>query len=142
MRPRRTRPMRRQLARLPARQVWAALVERAQAWNVTQMRLTLSNDGQPRWRRAWDAANAESEEHGWAVAVSVRCRDGWACELRAGGDGHAEREFLSPAGLLRLLNAFAAHFADHRDQVIELADPDVGDAIECWNEQESQFRAA
>lgn len=143
LRSRRTRPMRRQLARLPARQVWAALVDRVQGWNVTQMRLTLSHDGQPRWRRAWDAAHGESEEHGWAVAVSVRCRDGWACELRAGGDGHAETEFLSPPGLLRLLNAFAAHFADHRDQVIELADADPSEGIESWNKpQENQYRAA
>lgn len=142
LRPRRTRPMRRHLARLPARQVWAALVDRVQAWNVTQMRLALSHEGQPRWRRAWDASHGETEEHGWAVAVSVLCRDGWTCELRAGGDGHADVEFLSPPGLLRLLNAFASHFADHRDQVIELADSEISDDITSWSEEEDQCRAA
>lgn len=140
--PRRTRPMRRKLARLPARQVWAALVERAQAWNVTRMRLSLLHEGRLRWRRAWDASHVEAEERGWAVAVSVSCREGWTCEIRAGGVGHGAPEFVSPAGLLRLLNAFASHFADHREQVMELADDEAGADLTKWNEKEDQCRAA
>jgi len=142
LRARRTRPMRRQLARLPARQVWAILVNRAKSWNVSRLRLTLSRDGRPRWRRTWTGAHGESEEHGWAVAVSVSRREGWACELRAGGDGHAEAEFLSPAGLVRLLSAFASHFADHRDQVLELADLEPHDEATGSNEQDNRCRAA
>ncbi len=139
---RRTRPMRRRLARLPAAQVWIALIERAKAWNVGQLRLTLSCDGQPRWRRDWNAPPGETEEHGWAVAVSDRCRDGWACELRAAGTGHAEAEFLSPAGLVRLLGAFASHFANHRDQVLELADSDFADESASWDGEENRCQAA
>lgn len=140
--PRRTRPMRRQLARLPARKVWTSLVERVQAWNVTQMRLALSHEGQLRWRRAWDASHGEAEERGWAVAVSVSCREGWTCEIRAAGSGHGAAEFVSPAGLLRVLNAFASHFADHREQVMELAGEEIGGVLPAWNEKEDQCRAA
>ena len=137
----RTRPMRHQLARLPARKVWAALVERAQAWNVTHMRLALSHQGQLRWRRAWDASHGEAEERGWAVAVSVSCREGWTCEIRAAGLGNGTREFVSPVGLLRLLNAFASHFADHREQVMELDDSESSGELPAWK-QEDQCRAA
>jgi UDP-GlcNAc:undecaprenyl-phosphate GlcNAc-1-phosphate transferase len=142
VRARRTRPLRRQLARLSARQVWAALVGRVESWNVRQVRLTLIHEGRPRWRRTWDDSHGDAEDSGWAVAVSVRRRDGWTCELRAGGAGHAETEFLSPAGLIRLLNAFASHFADHRDQVIELADADFRDEAASWNDREKRCRAA
>lgn len=142
-RARRTRLVRRQLAQLSARQVWATLVERARLWNVSRLRLTLRRDGRSRWQRTWAGPYGESEEHGWAVAVSVSRREGWTCELRAGGEGHAEPEFLSPAGLVRLLSAFASHFADHRDQVIALADSepcDMGTTSE--SEEQARCRAA
>jgi UDP-GlcNAc:undecaprenyl-phosphate GlcNAc-1-phosphate transferase len=142
LRARRTRPMRRQLARLSATQVWAILVGRAKSWKVGRLRLILSRDGRPRWRRTWSDARRETEEHGWAVAVSVSRREGWTCELRAGGDGHAEAEFLSPAGLVRLLSAFASHFADHREQVIELADLESHDEAVARDGQENRCRAA
>ncbi len=141
--PRRTRPMRRQLARLPAQKVWTSLVKRVRAWNVTQMRLALSHEGQLRWRRTWDASHGEAEERGWAVAVSVSRREGWTCEIRAAGIGNGTHEFVSPAGLLRLLNTFASHFADHREQVMELADEETDKDVAAWNEKkEEQCRAA
>jgi UDP-GlcNAc:undecaprenyl-phosphate GlcNAc-1-phosphate transferase len=142
LRAHRTRPIRRRLAGLSAKQVWALLVDRAKSWNVSQLRLTLSRDGLPRWRRAWNDADWETEDHGWAMAVSVRRREDWACELRAGGIGHAESEFLSPPGLVRLLNAFAFHFADHRDQVIELADAEPWDESAPWDDEENRCQAA
>ncbi len=142
LRARRTRPIRRQLGRLSARQVWAVLVERAKSWDVGRLRLTLSRDGRPRWRRTWTDRYRQTEEHGWAVAVSVSRREGWTCELRAGGDGNAEAEFLSPAGLVRLLNTFASHFADHRGQVIELTDLEPQEAGATREEPLNQWRAA
>jgi len=142
LRARRTRPIRRQLARLSARQVWAILVDRAKLWDVGRLRLTLSRDGRPRWRRTWADVRRQAEDPGWAVAVSVSRREGWTCELRADGDGHSEAEFLSPAGLVRLLNTFASHFADNRHQVIELADLEPEEAAAVGDEPRSQYRAA
>ncbi len=140
--PHRSSSTRRQLAKLPARQVWATLVERVQAWNVTHVRLALSHEGRLRWRRAWHASHGEAEERGWAVAVSVSCPEGWTCEIRAAGIGREMPEFVSPAGLVRLLDAFASHFADHREQVMELADDEIGDVLPAWKEKGEQCRAA
>jgi len=110
--------------------------------DVGRLRLTLSRDGRPRWRRTWADVRRQAEDPGWAVAVSVSRREGWTCELRADGDGHSEAEFLSPAGLVRLLNTFASHFADNRHQVIELADLEPEEAAAVGDEPRSQYRAA
>lgn len=130
------------LSWLSPAEVWAALVDRARAWNVSQLRLTLGRTGQATWRHLWTDPDAQSDESGWALAVSVTGMSGWTCEVRAEGPGDAEAEFVSPAGLVRLLTAFASHFADHAAQVFELAASETAEQGASWEGQERRSRAA
>jgi UDP-GlcNAc:undecaprenyl-phosphate GlcNAc-1-phosphate transferase len=135
-------PVAQRLTRLPARQVWAILVDRARTWDVSRLRLTLGIADRPSWRHEWTRPGSDSETgDGWATAVAVRGSDGWACELRAGGDT-ADREFLAPAGLVHLLSAFASHFANHKDLVVELANSPPDDQDAKRDEHDRQSRAA
>ena len=106
------------------------------------MRLTLSGENRPTSRYEWiDQANDSEANDGWATAVVIRGTEGWSCELRVAG-GTSDREFSSPAGLVRLLAATAAHFAKHPEQVLELVDSRSTGRNGVGVEQRKESRAA
>jgi hypothetical protein len=74
---------------------------------------------------AWNASNtAPTPDSWWSVAVRFRCGEEGVCELWAAGCNVPGPESLQPAGLLRVLNAYGKHFAEHPEQVVELSQAD------------------
>jgi UDP-GlcNAc:undecaprenyl-phosphate GlcNAc-1-phosphate transferase len=113
-----------ELDALPPAAVWEMLAERTRPWHVAQLQLIVSADGRScRRQLCVDSAGRHEGERSWSMSVRVRRGEGRSCELRAAGLDLAAAE-LSPARLMTVLALFGDYFANHPENVAELAEPD------------------
>jgi UDP-GlcNAc:undecaprenyl-phosphate GlcNAc-1-phosphate transferase len=113
------------LARLGATAVWASLVRGVQPWTVRSLQVILRCQGDAACKYSWAADDdAPTPDSWWSIAVRFRCGEEGVCELWAAGWDVPASGVLQPAGLLRVLNAYGKHFAEHPEQVVEFSQAD------------------
>jgi UDP-GlcNAc:undecaprenyl-phosphate GlcNAc-1-phosphate transferase len=137
--PARRLPEAERLAAMTFEEAWTVLVERLTAAGGCRLGLTLSSDGQYVRRYGWgDAATAADDSTHWSVAVTASREAGEFCKIRA--DGTRAIDADASRALTGLLRAFAAHFADHIEQIPGLVT--IGPAPAPAQEPEPQRQAA
>jgi UDP-GlcNAc:undecaprenyl-phosphate GlcNAc-1-phosphate transferase len=107
-----------QLARLPFREAWAALVDEVKVWEVHRLELIVSREGGDPRHYTWVVPATETNNGCcWSLVVAFHPRDGQRCELRATGPESLPADFLYSIGLTRVLELFGRHFAEHAEQI-------------------------
>ncbi len=109
------------LADLPFVETWQTLIDEVKTRSVRRLELILSCEGEHPRRHHWvsDASCAgDVDTQGrWSIAMAFHNRRQQVCELRATGTGGTDSQIPDTEGLNGVLTAFAAHFANHAEQI-------------------------
>jgi UDP-GlcNAc:undecaprenyl-phosphate GlcNAc-1-phosphate transferase len=107
---------------LPLDEVWAALMERAGAFQPGRMELAIVEQGAYRQRYGWSAPQSGFGHSPWELTVKLQDASGRCCELHAAGAVDATLAAEPLMQLAGLLHDFAQHFLDRAGEPIAAAD--------------------
>ncbi len=103
----------RRLETLAPGDAWALLIEQVRPWNASQLQLQVAEADEICWQKLWVSPRPASGRPAWSVGVTSRSEGPCVCQVRVEGAEAGGLDPLSAFRLVRLLQLFAEHFANH-----------------------------